>query len=65
MNARAGVSTFDVLGHGVRRVPVGVDGDQDGGQVRKRLDFIFAKQKQESEVRSAPVSTVTQPLSLR
>lgn len=53
-----GFSTFDVFGHGLRRVPVGVDGDQDGSQVWKRLDSIFGKHKQASEV-AAAVSTLT------
>lgn len=39
-------STFDVFGHGVHGVPVGVDGDQDGSQVGKRLDLICGKQNQ-------------------
>lgn len=38
------VSTFDVFGHGVHGVPVGVDGDQEGSQVGKRLDFICGEQ---------------------
>lgn len=55
-----GFSTFDIFGHGVRCVPVGVDGDQDGSQVRKRLDFIFGKHKQ--QVSGAPVSTAAAAL---
>lgn len=52
------VSTFDVFGHGVHGVPVRIDGDQDGSQVGKRLDFICGKQNQ--SVRSlAPPSPST------
>lgn len=38
--------TFDVFRHGVRRVPVGVDGDHDGSHVGKRPDSVFGNQKE-------------------
>ena len=55
MRVQPASPTFDVIGHGVRRVPVGVDGDHEGSQVGKILDFIFAKGRQEvSGVRPPP-----------
>lgn len=39
-NKLQGVFTFDVRSHGLSRVPLGVDGDEDGRQVWKGLYFI-------------------------
>lgn len=41
-----GVGTFDICSHGLGRVPLRVDGDEDGRQIRKRLYFIWRTRKQ-------------------
>lgn len=51
------VSTFDVFGHGVHGVPVRIDGDEDGSQVGKRLDFICGKQNRSVKSPASPSSS--------